>query len=49
MCQNDPGLCVEWDLIAGGNRGAVVPRAGLTAAPVPAEGQTQPRLDHQRG
>jgi len=40
MCQNDPGPCDEWDPVAGGNRALLFPRAGLTAAPVPAEGQT---------
>ncbi len=40
MCQNDPGLCDEWDPVAGGNRALLFPRAGLTAAPVPAEGRT---------
>jgi hypothetical protein len=40
MCQNDPGLCDEWDPVAGGNRALLFPRAGLTPAPVPAEGET---------
>jgi hypothetical protein len=41
MCQNDPGLCDEWDPLAGGNRAFAFPREGLTAAQVPAEGETQ--------
>lgn len=40
MCQNDPGLCDEWDPVAGGNRALLFPRARLTLAPVPAEGET---------
>ncbi|MFD9004060.1 DUF1963 domain-containing protein [Streptomyces sp. NPDC059582] len=40
MCQNDPGLCDEWDPSAGGNLALLFPRAGLTAAPVPTEGET---------
>ncbi|MET8766830.1 DUF1963 domain-containing protein [Streptomyces sp. NPDC004658] len=40
MCQNDPGLCDEWDPVAGGNRALLFARTGLTAAPVPAEGET---------
>lgn len=34
MCQNDPGLCDEWDPRAGGNR-AYVFLADTTATPVP--------------
>ncbi|MFF4207966.1 DUF1963 domain-containing protein [Streptomyces sp. NPDC001796] len=40
MCQNDPGLCAEWDPFAGGNRALVLPSSGLTAAVVPTEGET---------
>lgn len=40
MCQNDPGLCDEWDPVAGGNRGLLFPRAGLTPAPVSTKGET---------
>ncbi len=40
MCQNDPGLCDEWDPGAGGNRALLFPGVGLTVAPVPAEGET---------
>ncbi|MFE7232443.1 DUF1963 domain-containing protein [Streptomyces sp. NPDC001231] len=39
MCQNDPGLCDEWDPVAGGNRALLFPGLGLTAAPVPTEGE----------
>lgn len=39
MCQNDPGLCDEWDPVAGGNRGLLFPRTGLAVAPVPEEGE----------
>jgi hypothetical protein len=40
MCQNDPGMCEEWDPSAGGNRARVFPAEGLAPAAVPAEGQT---------
>ncbi|MFD5970621.1 hypothetical protein ACFWGR_31085 [Streptomyces sp. NPDC060311] len=40
MCQNDPGLCDEWDPVAGGNRALLFPRAGLTPAPVPTGDET---------
>ncbi|MDB4873127.1 MAG: hypothetical protein JWL97_4131 [Gemmatimonadales bacterium] len=40
MCQNDPGLCGEWDPQSGGNRALLFSRDGLTAALVPAEGKT---------
>jgi hypothetical protein len=40
MCQNDPGLCDEWDPVSGGNRALLFPDDGLSAAPVPAEGVT---------
>ncbi|MDX3071086.1 hypothetical protein ACIP98_13745 [Streptomyces sp. NPDC088354] len=40
MCRNDPGRCDEWDPVAGGNRAPLFPRTGLTAAPVPAGGET---------
>ena len=36
MCQNDPGLCDEWDAVAGGNQALLFPVAGLRAAVVPA-------------
>jgi hypothetical protein len=35
MCQNDPGLCEEWDPAAGGNLALLVPAGGLRAAVVP--------------
>ncbi|MFF5932308.1 hypothetical protein [Streptomyces sp. NPDC012508] len=43
MCQNEPGLCQEWDPAAGGNRAYVFPAEGLLPATAPAEGET--RLD----
>ena len=27
MCQNDPGMCEEWDPVAGGNRALLLPLA----------------------
>jgi hypothetical protein len=40
MCQNDPGLCQEWDPWAGGNRALLLARDGLEPAAVPGEGET---------
>ena len=40
MCQNEPGLCDEWDPAAGGNQALLFSRAELAAAPVPAQGTT---------
>ncbi|MFJ8666486.1 hypothetical protein [Streptomyces sp. NPDC093600] len=40
MCQNDPGLCQEWEPSAGGNRAFVFPAEGLSPAALPAEGET---------
>ncbi|GAB3279330.1 DUF1963 domain-containing protein [Kineosporia babensis] len=40
MCQNDPGLCDEWDAVAGGNR-AFVFTGELAAVGVPAVGEVQ--------
>ncbi|MGW0082548.1 hypothetical protein [Streptomyces sp. NPDC003393] len=40
MCQNDPGLCEEWDSLAGGNRAFLFPRSGLAAVVVPTDGVT---------
>ncbi|MFD4674360.1 hypothetical protein ACFWNN_31885 [Lentzea sp. NPDC058450] len=39
MCQNDPGMCDEWDATSGGNR-ALLFTAPLSPAVVPAEGET---------
>ncbi|MFD8910234.1 hypothetical protein [Streptomyces sp. NPDC059575] len=39
FCQNDPGMCDDWDATAGANR-AYVFRGPLSAAAVPAEGET---------
>lgn len=35
MCQNDPGLCDEWDPAAGGNQALLLPLADLRPAIVP--------------
>ncbi|MFB7667409.1 DUF1963 domain-containing protein [Kitasatospora sp. NPDC056138] len=35
MCQNDPGMCDEWDPQAGGNRALVFPATALQQIPVP--------------
>jgi hypothetical protein len=43
MCQNDPGMCDEWEPFAGGNRAYLVPQADLAPAEPPAVGET--RLD----
>lgn len=40
MCQNDPGLCDEWDPAFGGNTALLFPLDGLAPAAVPAEGVT---------
>ena len=39
MCQNDPGLCDDWDPTSGGNRALLVPLGGLGAAAVPAQAE----------
>lgn len=35
MCQNDPGLCDEWDPVSGGNQALLFPLSGLRPAVVP--------------
>ncbi|TGA97192.1 DUF1963 domain-containing protein [Streptomyces palmae] len=35
MCQNDPGMCEEWDPHAGGNQALIFPAAALRPMPVP--------------
>lgn len=40
MCQNDPGLCDEWDAKSGGNFAALLDNAGLVASTPPASGET---------
>ncbi|MDN3354185.1 DUF1963 domain-containing protein [Actinomadura sp. DC4] len=40
MCQNDPGLCSDWDPASGGNRALLFPDVGLVPAAVPAQGNT---------
>ncbi len=40
MCQNDPGMCDEWDAEAGGNAALIVSTEGtLEPLPPPAEGE----------
>ncbi|MEU2180211.1 hypothetical protein [Streptomyces thermolilacinus] len=39
LCQNDPGMCDDWDATAGANR-AFVFRSPLSAATAPAGGET---------
>jgi hypothetical protein len=40
MCQNEPGLCDEWDPAAGGNQAFVLPANGVAATPPP-NGETR--------
>ena len=40
MCQNDPGLCDEWDADAGGNAVIVVPAKSIGSVAPPEEGET---------
>jgi hypothetical protein len=40
QCQNDPGMCDEWDATSGGNQ-AFLFTGDLAPAAVPAEGETQ--------
>jgi hypothetical protein len=40
MCQNQPGLCDEWDPDSGGNRVILVRAGNLEVTEVPAEGDT---------
>ncbi|GAA4256748.1 hypothetical protein GCM10022255_070810 [Dactylosporangium darangshiense] len=40
MCQNDPGLCDEWDATAGGNRAYLFGADATEPAAVPGEGET---------
>lgn len=35
MCQNDPGMCDEWDAVAGGNQALAFPAGGLVPASAP--------------
>ena len=39
MCQNEPGMCDDWDPSSGGNQALIVP-AGLAPATVPGDGET---------
>lgn len=40
MCQNDPGMCDEWDPNLGGNVVKVVPSHAIEAVQIPTEGNT---------
>jgi hypothetical protein len=40
MCQNDPGLCDEWDATAGGNRAFVFDAGAVRVATPPGDGET---------
>ncbi|GAA4870010.1 DUF1963 domain-containing protein [Kitasatospora terrestris] len=35
MCQNDPGMCAEWNPTSGGNQALIFPTTGLQPIPVP--------------
>ncbi|RLU81345.1 hypothetical protein CTZ27_32945 [Streptomyces griseocarneus] len=39
MCQNDPGMCEEWEPGGGGNRALLLPAAGLHPLPLPEPGE----------
>jgi hypothetical protein len=41
LCQNDPGLCDEWDPVSGGNRALLFRRGDLVPALVPDGDETQ--------
>ncbi|MGA4843425.1 hypothetical protein [Streptomyces sp. G45] len=41
QCQNDPGLCDEWDATGGGNKAFRFAAEGLVPAVVPEEGETR--------
>ena len=41
MCQNDPGLCDEWEAFKGGNQAYLFTDRNLAPATVPNEGMTQ--------
>jgi hypothetical protein len=40
MCQNDPGMCADWDATSGGNEAMLFPAADLSVAIVPEDGVT---------
>jgi hypothetical protein len=40
MCQNDPGMCDDWNPRSGANKSYLFPVDDLRAAEVPAEGKT---------
>ncbi|MCC3769655.1 DUF1963 domain-containing protein [Streptomyces sp. UNOC14_S4] len=39
MCQNDPGMCDEWEPDGGGNRALLLPADGLRPLPLPELGE----------
>ncbi|MCI3929014.1 hypothetical protein [Streptomyces sp. AN091965] len=41
LCQNDPGMCDEWDATGGANRAYLFAAEGLAAPAVPAHGETR--------
>ena len=41
QCQNDPGMCDEWDPQSGGNAARLVPLAEATRVKAPASGETR--------
>jgi hypothetical protein len=40
LCQNDPGMCDDWDATGGGNQALVLPGTDLVPVPGPAGGET---------
>jgi len=46
MCQNQPGLCEEWDANSGGNCVIAVDVEGLAPADVPSQGEVQREVEH---
>lgn len=46
MCQNQPGLCDEWDANAGGNAVLVVSSEDLTLVAAPGTGETTRKTRH---
>jgi len=49
QCQNDPGMCDEWDAASGANRALLVPADGAVAVRAPSKGATLlPSVDPAR-
>jgi hypothetical protein len=44
QCQNEPGMCDEWDSDAGGNAAILVPHGGTESAPPPDGPTTLPAI-----